>query len=340
MRMPEGDHSSAPRRPRHRRRNSDESQSTTMSQFEILGPPSTIPTHRSTARERAPVLSAIQEERERSSSVSSPVYGMPNVSTYHNMLIQMAADLSGRCPHRASRCQALPLRCLPRVLTYLCLLHSSHLRTRHILRYPHIVLPPILRTRRQRVWGGIGAPTVSQGPVHKITDMLYPNSVLGRRPARLMMPTATAVRTITIVLVRKIAPLGTQPRRACIVPLLQTLLHVTKGPTAVLALTEQIHRAMYIRIAHLAQAACVAIPAVTTSPGAARAVISEGDRAWTTRRACRTYMHLHGHRTRLRTHQRSQWWPRSRACGRLLLNQPPTAAACPLTKSTSRSSHP
>lgn len=82
MRMPEGDHSSAPRRPRHRRRNSDESQSTTMSQFEILGPPSTVGTHRSTARERAPVLSAIQEERERSSSVSSPVYGMPNVSTY------------------------------------------------------------------------------------------------------------------------------------------------------------------------------------------------------------------------------------------------------------------
>lgn len=335
MRMPEGDHSSAPRRPRHRRRNSDESQSTTMSQFEILGPPSTVGTHRSTARERAPVLSAIQEERERSSSVSSPVYGMPNVSTYYNVLIQTATDLFSRYPRRASRCQALPPRCLPRVLMYLCLLRSSLPRTRHILRYPHIVLPPIRPTRRQRVWDGIGAPTVSQGPVHKTTDMLYRSSVLAPRPARMML-TAMVVRTITIALVLKIAPLGIQLRRACIVQLLQTLLHVTKGPTAVLALTEQIHRAMYTRIAHLAQAACVAIPAATTSLGAVRAVISEGDRAWTTRRACRTSMHLRGHRTRLRTHQRSRWWPRSRACGRLLLNQPLIEAACLRTRSTSR----
>ncbi|KAH9899458.1 hypothetical protein C8Q73DRAFT_322240 [Cubamyces lactineus] len=81
-RMHDTEPSGPPRRPRHRRRNSDESQSTTMSQFEILGPPSTAPsTLRSTTRERPHVLSAIAEERERSSTVSSPVYGMPNPST-------------------------------------------------------------------------------------------------------------------------------------------------------------------------------------------------------------------------------------------------------------------
>ncbi|KAI0371524.1 hypothetical protein BV20DRAFT_181023 [Pilatotrama ljubarskyi] len=80
LRMPEPHPSNAPRRPRHRRRNSDESQSTTMSQFEILGPPSSHGTLRGTVRERPPVLSAIAEERERTSSVSSPVYGMSNMS--------------------------------------------------------------------------------------------------------------------------------------------------------------------------------------------------------------------------------------------------------------------
>ncbi|KAI0774747.1 hypothetical protein BD413DRAFT_611755 [Trametes elegans] len=82
MPMPEDQPSSAPRRPRHRRRNSDESQSTTMSQFEILGPPSTHGTLRSQVRERPPVLSAIAEERERTSSGSSPIFGMPNASTH------------------------------------------------------------------------------------------------------------------------------------------------------------------------------------------------------------------------------------------------------------------
>ena len=59
----------APVRPRHRRRRSTESESTTMSQFEILGPPN-APSARN--RERPHVLSAIAEERERSSSMSSP----------------------------------------------------------------------------------------------------------------------------------------------------------------------------------------------------------------------------------------------------------------------------
>ncbi|KAH9948755.1 hypothetical protein B0H21DRAFT_689499, partial [Amylocystis lapponica] len=67
-------------RPRHRRRRSSESESTTMSQFEILGPPITLPpAPRSNIRERPAVLSAIAEERERSSSVSSPAAGV-NVS--------------------------------------------------------------------------------------------------------------------------------------------------------------------------------------------------------------------------------------------------------------------
>ncbi|KAI0941178.1 hypothetical protein AcV7_002816 [Taiwanofungus camphoratus] len=61
------------RRPRPRRRGSSESQSTTMSQFEILGPP--VPSTRAVGRERQSVLSAIAEERERSSSRSSPVPG-------------------------------------------------------------------------------------------------------------------------------------------------------------------------------------------------------------------------------------------------------------------------
>lgn len=72
------------RRTRHRRRNSIESQSTTMSQFEILGPPSVAPsasTLRSNVRDRPHVLSAIAEERERTSSASSPVYINPNVSS-------------------------------------------------------------------------------------------------------------------------------------------------------------------------------------------------------------------------------------------------------------------
>ncbi|GBE80104.1 hypothetical protein BKA93DRAFT_823662 [Sparassis latifolia] len=60
------------RRPRHARRRSSESQSTTMSQFELLGPP-VAPNGRSALRERPVVLSAIAEERERTSSASSPV---------------------------------------------------------------------------------------------------------------------------------------------------------------------------------------------------------------------------------------------------------------------------
>ncbi|KAH9854940.1 hypothetical protein C2E23DRAFT_858168 [Lenzites betulinus] len=83
MRMPDPEPTSAPRRPRHRRRNSDESQSTTMSQFDLLNDPSyaSSRTLRNTARDRPAVLSAIAEERERSSTVSSPVYGQPNPST-------------------------------------------------------------------------------------------------------------------------------------------------------------------------------------------------------------------------------------------------------------------
>lgn len=56
------------KRPAPRRRNSEESQSTTMSQFEILGPPTAPSRH----IERPNVLSAIVEERERSSTISSP----------------------------------------------------------------------------------------------------------------------------------------------------------------------------------------------------------------------------------------------------------------------------
>ncbi|EMD40380.1 hypothetical protein CERSUDRAFT_91101 [Gelatoporia subvermispora B] len=60
-------------RPRHVRRRSNESQSTTFSQFDILGPP--IP--QSDPRDRASKLSAIAEERERSSSMSPPDYATP-----------------------------------------------------------------------------------------------------------------------------------------------------------------------------------------------------------------------------------------------------------------------
>ncbi|PIL37533.1 hypothetical protein GSI_01227 [Ganoderma sinense ZZ0214-1] len=72
----------ANRKVKHRRRNSTDSHSTTMSQFEILGPPTpagTMP--RGATRDRPSVLSAIAEERERTSSASSPVYDMPNLST-------------------------------------------------------------------------------------------------------------------------------------------------------------------------------------------------------------------------------------------------------------------
>ncbi|TCD61327.1 hypothetical protein EIP91_008588 [Steccherinum ochraceum] len=59
----------SPGRPRYRRRRSTESNSTTMSQFDILGPPVA-----SSGRniERPVILSAIVEEKERSSTVSSP----------------------------------------------------------------------------------------------------------------------------------------------------------------------------------------------------------------------------------------------------------------------------
>ncbi|KAI0326709.1 hypothetical protein GY45DRAFT_1348187 [Cubamyces sp. BRFM 1775] len=100
LRMPEAEPSGPPRRPRHRRRNSDESQSTTMSQFEILGPPSTAPsTLRSTTRERPHVLSAIAEERERSSTVSSPVYGMPNPSTQSFQMPSPAPQMPNPSPN-------------------------------------------------------------------------------------------------------------------------------------------------------------------------------------------------------------------------------------------------
>ncbi|KAI8982766.1 hypothetical protein BD414DRAFT_579055 [Trametes punicea] len=90
----------APGRPRHRRRNSDESQSTTMSQFEILGPPSSAPsTMRGTVRERPHVLSAIAEERERTSSVSSPVYGMPNASTHSFQMPSPAPQMPTPSPN-------------------------------------------------------------------------------------------------------------------------------------------------------------------------------------------------------------------------------------------------
>ncbi|CAL1700143.1 unnamed protein product [Somion occarium] len=71
----------AARRPKHKRRNSEESMSTTISQFEIVG----LPPVSSSARnlvERPNVLSAIVEEKERSSSMSSPQGG--GSSPYHN----------------------------------------------------------------------------------------------------------------------------------------------------------------------------------------------------------------------------------------------------------------
>ncbi|THH31921.1 hypothetical protein EUX98_g2291 [Antrodiella citrinella] len=58
-----------PGRPRYRRRRSTESNSTTMSQFDILGPP---PVAASGRNDRTQVLSAIVEEKERTSTVSSP----------------------------------------------------------------------------------------------------------------------------------------------------------------------------------------------------------------------------------------------------------------------------
>ncbi|OCH94537.1 hypothetical protein OBBRIDRAFT_884726 [Obba rivulosa] len=56
-------------RPRHARRGSNESQSTTWSQFEML---------QADPRDRASKLSAIAEERERSSSMSPPDYRSPS----------------------------------------------------------------------------------------------------------------------------------------------------------------------------------------------------------------------------------------------------------------------
>lgn len=65
-------------RPRYRRRSSTESNSTTMSQFDLLGPPMASSGR---AAERSQVLSAIVEEKERSSTVSSPqTQNLGNVS--------------------------------------------------------------------------------------------------------------------------------------------------------------------------------------------------------------------------------------------------------------------
>lgn len=66
-----------PGRPRYRRRRSTESNSTTMSQFDILGPPVA---NSGRANERPVILSAIVEEKERSSTVSSP-QNIGNVSS-------------------------------------------------------------------------------------------------------------------------------------------------------------------------------------------------------------------------------------------------------------------
>lgn len=66
------------KRPAPRRRNSEESQSTTMSQFEILG----APTIQSKHVERPNVLSAIVEEKERSSTISSPPNGTVSYPTH------------------------------------------------------------------------------------------------------------------------------------------------------------------------------------------------------------------------------------------------------------------
>ncbi|OBZ70016.1 hypothetical protein A0H81_09788 [Grifola frondosa] len=67
------------RYPRHRRRGSSESQSTTLSQFEMLAPLNNAT--RNVVRERPSVLSAISEERERSSSMSSPTHSYAATSS-------------------------------------------------------------------------------------------------------------------------------------------------------------------------------------------------------------------------------------------------------------------
>lgn len=61
---------SAPRRPRPRRRTSDDSQSTTLSQFTLVGPP-VASSARTNAATSPSALSAIMEEKERSPSTAS-----------------------------------------------------------------------------------------------------------------------------------------------------------------------------------------------------------------------------------------------------------------------------
>lgn len=88
-------HDSHKRGTTQRRRNSTESLSTTMSQFDILGPPSTAPsaqTLRSSTRERPRVLSAIAEESQRTSSSSSPIYGNSIVS-FMNVFMLSPIDI-------------------------------------------------------------------------------------------------------------------------------------------------------------------------------------------------------------------------------------------------------
>ena len=165
------------RKAKHRRRNSTDSHSTTMSQFEILGPPTpagTMP--RSVTRDRPNVLSAIAEERERTSSASSPVYDMPNVSNPHASIRLSPVSLTCHpcsCPPRASQCQFRAPTC-PYLPHSLPPPRPSHRRTRHT------------PTRRL---GTPGAPRTSRVRAARTTFIgrIPPGTVRRRATARARM---------------------------------------------------------------------------------------------------------------------------------------------------------
>ena len=128
-----------PGRPRYRRRRSTESNSTTMSQFDILGPPPVATSGKGT--ERPNVLSAIVEEKERSSTVSTPQqFGNVSASrSYHQTLASSLTPTSSLHIH-SRLAPVLSYQQLNQNLTTLrvriimCALVPSHLLRRTTLR--------------------------------------------------------------------------------------------------------------------------------------------------------------------------------------------------------------
>ena len=222
------------RRTKSRRRNSTESLSTTMSQFDMLHHPSAAPSPhipRHSGRDRSNTLSAIAEERERQSSASSSVYGTPDVSVLVASLGRVLTCASPSVPLlllKVIECLHPPLECrCP------CRRHNlQHHNVIHPIRLQrHSVIPPMRPQRRSGIHLTrlrLGTRHLSQ-PRHNSTHLAH-----HLRTRVIPIPPCTGTEALIIYLGQATTPIGqpllaTPPPKRAIAPAARIGLLVTQG---------------------------------------------------------------------------------------------------------------